>query len=799
MIKFPPLTYGIWGRLLLAFGAIAMMTVLSVLTALFLLERSSDIFASLTERQLPELAQIAEFAEISGQIMAIAPSLASASNEDAQARVGADLDTLLVKFRNEIKYLEKSSPQLSSELDVQLSRLCENLAALQAEVARRLYHERLLAKHMERLRWLYPELLGEIKPLSQDLNYNMDAEIDRMISSDRHEDQEILVQRMRMNSKLKKIVDSIGSNGDFLLSLLLQASSARRESQVDNLSALAADITATLTIDLEVLPVDGSTLTLRQLLKEVFALAGGKEGVFAIKHDIISSETASEKILIENRRIVGKLRKSIDAIVTRSQQEARNAADITKLKLNRATWSQLGLVLLTLVIAAGVMWFYVRGSIVARLNALSIGMKAIADGDLNHPVPEAGSDEVGQMAAALRVFRDTARAVEDANAQAIIDNAAVGLIIAETDGEIRFFNPMAATLFAIDSTEMSGQSLFSFVSPQEEHLLRHACEEAANGQCDQIQDVYQGIKSDGTRFPVETVIRPIRQRMELRLMLTIHDVTEREEAEEVLRGRVKLKTVHLTRANAKLRQEVKERRRMQDELVQAGKLAALGQLTAGIAHELNQPLSAIRYYIHNARLLLQRGQLDTHEENIGKISELSERMAKMINHLKSFARRPSNELCSVDAIPAIEHALSLFNRRIVDHNIHVLRNFAERPYMIHAEEIRLEQVLVNILGNAIDAVSPQPEDKRTIAIDIVEDGDNLVIDVTDSGPGIPDEIREVIFDPFYTTKDVGKGLGLGLSISYNIVKDMHGVILASCCEGGGSKFSISFQKAEKNV
>jgi two-component system phosphoglycerate transport system sensor histidine kinase PgtB len=799
MKKNIPLFFGIWARLLMAFGAIATVTVLAVLTALFLLERSSDIFANITERQLPELAQVANFAEIGGQIMAVAPSLASAADEEEQARVRTDLDDLLVRFKRELEVLEQNNPQVASELDQLVKQLTDNLFALQLRVAERLRLEDVLLKNMERLRWLYSDLLGEIEPLGQDLNYNLDAELDRTISAAGKGNRQVAMTRLRTTRSLKKTVESMGNNGDLLVSLLLQASSSEREAQVDNLAALARDTGTALKLALEAFSDEASALTLRHSLTEIIALSEGPEGVFAIKKQILAADADGQAMLADNRRIVGLLRSSIESIVEHSQQEAFEAAEVTKSKLERATWSQLGLVFLSLVIAACVMWFYVRGSIVARLNALANSMRAIAHGDLAHPVPEAGGDEIGQMAAALRVFRDTARSVEEANAQAIIDNAAAGLVIVEPDGEIRFFNPMAATLFGVESGGMTGRSLFLLLSERDRAPLREAIAFTFNGGTDQIQVLCLGVRSDGSEFPVEMVVRPIQQRSQRRLMITMNDVTEREKAEELLRRRVKIKTDHLSRINERLRQEVKERRRVQDELVQAGKLAALGQLSAGIAHELNQPLSAIRYYIHNARLLLQRGQLDMHEENIGKISELSERMAKMINHLKSFARLPSNKLQPVDVVPAMDHALSLLNRRIADEGIVIERHYENRPHLVLAEDIRLEQVLVNIVGNAVDAVSQQPQDNRRIALDIVERGNRLAIEVVDSGPGIPAEVREAIFDPFYTTKEVGKGLGLGLSISYNIVKDMRGAIEAYAAETGGTRFVISFQKVDEQV
>jgi two-component system phosphoglycerate transport system sensor histidine kinase PgtB len=388
-------------------------------------------------------------------------------------------------------------------------------------------------------------------------------------------------------------------------------------------------------------------------------------------------------------------------------------------------------------------------------------MQAIAGGELQYSIPEAGDDEIGKMAGALRVFRDTAQAVEEANAQAIIDNAAVGLVIADPDGAIRFFNTMAVSLFNADPQVMIGQKLSCFVSVPEEQAFCDACSLAFTSEnSEQIVSVYQGVKSDGFEFPIEVVIRPVQQRNQRSLMITLHDVTEREKAQELLQKRVRQKTDHLSLTNAKLRQEVKERRRVQDELVQAGKLAALGQLSAGIAHELNQPLSAIRYYLHNARLLLERGQIEVHQENIDKIDNLSARMAQMINHLKKFARLPSNKLRPVEVVPVIEQALALLKARIIEDNIVIEQRYKEQSYIITAEDIRLEQVLVNIIGNAIDAVGQQGEVERKIFIDVIEAEQTIFIEITDTGRGFRQKLKNQFLTRFIRPKRSAKDSGL---------------------------------------
>jgi C4-dicarboxylate-specific signal transduction histidine kinase len=279
-------------------------------------------------------------------------------------------------------------------------------------------------------------------------------------------------------------------------------------------------------------------------------------------------------------------------------------------------------------------------------------------------------------------------------------------------------------------------------------------------------------------------------------MITVHDVTERAQAQQLLKKRVREKTDHLSRINVRLRQEVSERRKVQNELVQAGKLAALGQLSAGIAHEMNQPLSAMRYYLHNAKKLLEKGAVDIHEKNLEKVGELIERMAKMISHLKTFARWRTNKLKAVDALAALDRALVLLAVKIENNGVDISRKTDVDKTTVYADSIRLEQVFVNVISNAIDAVTGNEPGERQVIIELTETDDTIVTGVIDNGSGIKPENLEAVFDPFFTTKEVGKGLGLGLSISFNIIKGFGGSIVASQEENGLTRFSISLQKAK---
>ncbi|TWI41958.1 ATP-binding protein [Mesorhizobium tianshanense] len=237
-------------------------------------------------------------------------------------------------------------------------------------------------------------------------------------------------------------------------------------------------------------------------------------------------------------------------------------------------------------------------------------------------------------------------------------------------------------------------------------------------------------------------------------------------------------------------------RQTRDELIQSAKLAALGQMAAGIGHELNQPLAAIRSHSHNGMLLIERGQEDQAFRNLDKIKSLATRMGEQISHLRRFARRPDSHLGPVELGAIVEDALSLLDHRFDEEGVELdLALPKESKLQVLAEPVRLEQVAVNLIANALDAVAGR--EVRRVSIRAWAEGTKGFLLVGDSGPGIAPGDLDSIFDPFFTTKSAGSGLGLGLSISYNIIKDFNGTISVKDTGPTGTRFLVSLDEAHR--
>jgi two-component system, NtrC family, C4-dicarboxylate transport sensor histidine kinase DctB len=305
------------------------------------------------------------------------------------------------------------------------------------------------------------------------------------------------------------------------------------------------------------------------------------------------------------------------------------------------------------------------------------------------------------------------------------------------------------------------------------------------------------------------------RRARVREMMRSRTLLQKAYAE--LNQRVAERTADLSQANEQLKKEVTERTRAEqelraahDELIQASKLAALGQMAAGITHELNQPLAALRSFSDNTRVFLERGDQASARDNLEAIAALTERMGKITNQLKLFVGRARPRSARAPVAKAMRNVLALLQKRLQDVTVELSLIDAdtveqkpfdladEHPALVaHCDDLRLEQVLINLIGNALDAVAGKPLPR--IAIDIDASEATLLITVRDNGPGIPDDVLPRLFEPFFTTKEMGHGLGLGLAISSSIARDCGGLLVARNAPEGGAAFILTLRRARVNA
>ncbi|MGJ8604746.1 MAG: sensor histidine kinase [Marivita sp.] len=251
-------------------------------------------------------------------------------------------------------------------------------------------------------------------------------------------------------------------------------------------------------------------------------------------------------------------------------------------------------------------------------------------------------------------------------------------------------------------------------------------------------------------------------------------------------------SAELRALNQRLQREIAERERVQETLAvaeqtlaQSSKLAALGEMSAAVSHELNQPLAAMKTYLAGAKLLMRRNRPEEALSAFGRIDDLIERMGGITRQLKSYARKGQEAFSPVNMGDALASSLSMMEPQLKSRKVKITKILPEEPVLVMGDRMRIEQVMINLLRNALDATKTVADPQLEL---ILASGETATLTIRDNGHGIED--LDALFEPFYTTKQPGDGVGLGLAISSGIVNDLGGRLLARNAEQGGAVFEM---------
>ncbi len=298
---------------------------------------------------------------------------------------------------------------------------------------------------------------------------------------------------------------------------------------------------------------------------------------------------------------------------------------------------------------------------------------------------------------------------------------------------------------------------------------------------------------DSVRESVNAVLALVLTVFALLLALVFYMLSRRAWSQSAVFQR---ESEDLRALNARLQREIAARVRVQKDLAmaeqtlaQSAKLASLGEMSASVSHELNQPLAAMKTYLAGARLLLKRKRPDEALAAFQRIDDLLDRMAAIAKTLKSFARKGGEAFAPIDLRTCLADALTMMEPMLRDSRVLVVRTVPPEPVMILGDTVRVEQVIINLVRNAVDATRKVNSPQIDI---IISEGETAKLTVRDNGEGIADP--DSLFEPFYTTKPAGKGVGLGLAISSGIVGDHGGRLTALNAPEGGAVFEVEFPR-----
>lgn len=638
-MTLPPVKrrFGIGGRLIAAFLGVGLFAVGAGIVGVISYERLSKELAAIAREHLPGLASAARLAEASARVIAGMPELANAERRDSYDRgrrvVGERLSEL-DKVLSERTGSGFDAPQLTAVA----AEIRRNLNAIDDVSGRRFTLAERIRGVSEELRWLQADLIDEIEPLTDDARFNIDTALGQIggeASSGKP-------NTIREETRKSEALMTLNAQANLIVGLFGRLGTVQTREDMEQTGHVIGEAVDQLEVEAKALAGWPDTITVRQITQRLVGLADTTTGLPGLKRAELAALADAQRLISESRRLVTELGTLVSQEVQRTEATAKEAADRSAEAIRLGRNLLLAIAVASLLGALLIGWFYVRRHLVARLRLLTEAATSIASGQSSALLPKAGNDELGDLARALAVFRQT-----------------------------------------------------------------------------------------------------------------------------------------------------------RDDLIQAAKLAALGQMAAGLSHELNQPLAAIRSHAHNSALLLERGRPEEARKAIGRIQALTTRAADLIAHLRRFARKPGVVLNPVSVGDTIETALSLFEPRFEAERVTLTRELPAGRLHVHAEEIRLEQVLVNLIANALDAVAGM--ESATIAVGARRNGHRVQIWVADSGPGIDRAHLERIFDPFFTTKPVGSGLGLGLSLSYNIIKDLGGTLAVAETDPAGTRFLITLEGTTAHV
>jgi two-component system C4-dicarboxylate transport sensor histidine kinase DctB len=294
---------------------------------------------------------------------------------------------------------------------------------------------------------------------------------------------------------------------------------------------------------------------------------------------------------------------------------------------------------------------------------------------------------------------------------------------------------------------------------------------------------------EDVRARVNAILALIFMVLALLAALAFYLVSRRAHAES---QRVRRESDELRLLNRRLSYEIAARQRVErnlkeaeQSLEQASKLAALGQMSAAVSHELNQPLAAMKTYLAGARLLLQRRRPEEALSSFQRVDDLIDRMGGITRQLKSYARKGDVDLEAVDLRESVRAALSMMAPQLGKMAVSITTTLPSEPVIVQADPLRIEQIIVNLMRNALDAV--RNKDDRQIRILLVQ-GETILLSIVDNGAGLKDPDK--LFEPFYTTKKPGEGLGLGLAISAGFAAELGGRLVARNAPDGGAVFEL---------
>jgi adenylate cyclase len=754
-------------RLLVAFLGISAFAVLAAAASMWALLELGRVVERSTEERAPAALALLELSRQAERIAAAAPALLATPNESGRAKVAADIRTQLANMEAILTDLRGTSEAVVfGPIEASVAGLGSNLNALDGLVAERLATAQTKAKLLRRLS---TTVVGTHRLVAPGILV-LDSQIAAWRRAGGEGSGENLARAVAGVVPLQKAQLEIAAVNDSLLKAADAPSSA-------DLSLLAFPLKRSLSA-LEAIAAEFEPSLRDRFLDRVHelgALAEGPDGLPAARGRELQALGRGERMLTENAALSRGLTEAVDRLVAGAKADIAAAGSESRRVRKLSTAVLSAIVLASLVSSALIVWLYVDRQLIGRLKALAGTMLQIADGELRVPLPAPGGDEIGRMAEALRVFRDTALEVEEGRLrerQIVLDTIDYGVLILDPGLHVRMHNRAFVRLSGVDAGILRAQPPFRVVmdaarragiydvpDPDWEAYADTRLAEIGGGQ---VQPREWRL-ADGRTLEYQCVPLPDGGRM-----ITYFDLTRIKRAEAELR---------IAKEQAELASRAKS------------------DFLASMSHELRTPLNAI---IGFTRLVMRRAS-DTlppkQHENLQKILTSAEHLLSLINAVLDLSKIEAGRMevrpTEFPLEPLLDVCLATVEPMIKSERVQLIKDIEGRLPPLVTDQEKLKQILINLLSNAAKFT-----ETGAITLRGCRRGEQVHLAVTDTGAGIPHVALELIFEEF---RQIGSGIeqgaqggtGLGLSISRRLARMLGGEISVMSEEGQGSTFTVT--------
>ena len=768
----------IGAKLILAFtGTTALLTVVSAV-AWLTWSRLDGQVSELLENSVPKYNTSYLLESRSSEIRHRVQLLPTLTNR-------VEIDSLVVELSEQLAAvkaaltdvqtnpLDDEEAAILSELYLELEQTLSNYSHL---VQQRVEQTRQINKLKEQINWLHQDIRSELTPIRQELHW--------LIS--RGEDGE---ERTIALEQLRTIQHVLDVESD-VFSMTSDVMEADQLAQVHNATKVIQYKLDELIKSSQPILSLRSSISYQQLIQELEVLLL-PQGVFylqALEKVALNQRIASLQEQIDTQ--LGEIHKQIAQVVKRAD---KTFVDVKKQTATLVSYGNHILIVcfsVSILMSLFLTYYFINRRIVARLTAISNSIDAITKGDLSHPILVDGDDEIGRLSEKLIEYGESVKEMQRTNAVSLINNTSASLLTCDLAGYVESANLSARRLLTMQG-EVEQKLIWQSFEGDNQLILARVFQRSGTlfkeGR-DEITLCVTGLTQCYLHFDFHLFSHGQLNKV----IVTITDITEQALTAKELERRVAEKTRDLLEKNEMLCEEINERERTemhlkktQGELIQAAKMAVVGQTMTSLAHELNQPLNAMSTYLYSAKLSCESGNVAAVNKSIDQVESLSHRMSKIISSLRSFAKKPDAEQPARKLMlrDVVEQAITIVNTKAKRQMIEI-DNQIDDNMDVFGNELAIEQVLINLLVNSCDAISELNDSERKITISPLYSSDtHHVVAIEDSGSGFDTHIVEKLFTPFTTTKEVG--LGLGLTISQSLMEKYAGhIYLASSLEKG---------------